>query len=133
MQHLKVWLPIGISLLTLVAGSGWGKYFLEVRRSQRKDWRIVLDGFLLQFQGILRHNRDVFEELTRDSDLDNLEHHPDRLQQHFACLPANDVRKIYWQERIKRLLADNRRATPCLPSRACACTWAYRGKRSGGT
>jgi hypothetical protein len=110
MQHLKVWLPIVISLLTLVGGSGWLKYYLETRSSRRKDWRIVLEGFLLPFQGILRHNRAVFEELTGDSDLKNLEHHPDLLQQHFASLPADDLRKIIWQKRIERLLADNRRA-----------------------
>jgi hypothetical protein len=110
MQYLKDWLPIVISLLALVAGSGWLKYYLEARSSRRKDWRIVLEGFLLKFQGILSDNRAVFEELTTDSDLKNLEHHPDLLQQHFASLPSHDVRKTYWQERIKRLLSDNRRA-----------------------
>jgi hypothetical protein len=110
MADVKVWLPIAISLLTLVAGSGWLKYYLELRSSRRKDWRLVLEGFLLQFDGILRDNRAVFEELTSDNELGNLEHHPKLLQEHFARLPAHDLRKITWQRRIERLLEDNRRA-----------------------
>jgi hypothetical protein len=117
---LKSWAPIVISLLALLAGSGWLKYYLEHKDARRSEWRLVLEGFLLPFEGIIQDNLRVFEELTDDEKLKNLEFAPDLLQQYFSNLPDTDPRKQLWNDRIGRLMKGNKKAVDLIEQ--------YRGK-----
>ncbi len=114
METLETWVSIIIPLLSLLAGSGWLKFYLESRDKKREKWRGVLKGFLLPFESIMKHNYLIFEELTDDDRLRALEYAPDYLQKHFSELPDSDPLKITWTRRIVRLIAENKRAVDLI-------------------
>lgn len=109
-MQTKDWVTLAISVLTLVAGSGWVKYFLERRDAYRKEAQAVLDGFLHPLEAILEQNKRFHALLTEDVQLRQLEYAPDYLQQHFAALPPEDFRRVAWKTLIDGVIEDNKRA-----------------------
>ena len=81
-----------------------------VTSAEQEEWAEVLEEFLIPFDAILKHNYQVFQELTDDKKLRHLEGHPIALQNYIQSLPDSDLRKIDWKFRIERLLTENRRA-----------------------
>jgi hypothetical protein len=85
-----------------------------VTAAEQTEWVRVLEEFLIPFDGILKHNYQVFQELTDDRSLRHLEGHPAALQSYIQSLPDTDLRKIDWKVRIQRLLAENRKAVDLI-------------------
>ncbi len=85
-----------------------------VSSAEQKEYTAVLEEFLIPFDGILRHNYPVFQELTDDKTLRHLEGHPLALQNYIQSLPDSDLRKIDWKYRIERLLTENRKAVDLI-------------------
>jgi len=112
------WISIGIAGFALIAGSGWGKYWLEKRNARIESSRAVLNGFLLPLQSILNGNKRLHSALTQDQEFRNLEYAPDYLQQHFSALPDTDSRKLAWQALIESVLEDNRHAVALIQKNA---------------
>lgn len=113
-ENIKSWVPIIIALLGLIAGTGWLKYYLEQKNTERTEWKLFLANFLLPFDGIIKDNLLVFKELTDDEELRNLEYYPESLQQYFSNLPDNDPRKRLWKSRIDRLIKENNKAVKLI-------------------
>ena len=105
---------ISISIAVFAAGSGWVKYWLEMRNARIKASQAMLYGFLLPLQSILNSNKRLHNALIQDQEFQNLEYAPDYLQQHFASLPDTDSRKLAWKALIESVLEDNRRAVALI-------------------
>lgn len=110
MDFIRTWAPILVPLLGLVAGTGWLKHYLDVRRAEREKYQGLLANFLRPLQGYLAQSRALFGKLRDDRELSNLEHHPGLLQRHFASLPEDDPRRQLWRERIGLLQEYNRQS-----------------------
>jgi hypothetical protein len=107
-------IAIVIALLSLVAGSGWGKYWLERRHESRVAEQEVLTEFLEPLEFTLNQNKQVHAALTRDPLLRRLEGAPDYLQQHFASLPDTSSVKLMWSAMIEGLMDRNRHAVTLI-------------------
>lgn len=109
-DNVKTWAPILVPLLALLAGTGWIQYFLNRRREKQKQFRDLLEDFLIPFEGILKTTLTIFNKLRDDRELSNLEYHPGRLQKFFESLPDDDPRKQLWKYHIELLQKENSRA-----------------------
>jgi hypothetical protein len=105
---IKTWSPILVPILTLLAGSGWLRYFLDRRTSKQERCQGALEGFLLPLSATLKTTQEVFAKLTNNKELTRLEFHPSQLQQYFASLPQDDPRKELWSFYIDWLQRENR-------------------------
>jgi hypothetical protein len=110
LEVIKTWSPILVPILGLIAGGGWLRYYLTVRSKQQEKYKTILEDFLLPFEGLLHQTSLAFESLRDDRELVNLEYHPGRLQQFYASLPDDDVRKQLWKAKITALQKDNQSA-----------------------
>jgi hypothetical protein len=114
----KDWITLVIALLSLVAGSGWGKYWLERRHDRRLAERAVLSEFLRPLESILKQSKRVHDALAQDELFDRLEYAADNLQQHFASLPDGDSVKLSWSALIDGLMEGNRHAVKLIQDNA---------------
>jgi hypothetical protein len=107
LEAIKSWSPVIIPILSLLAGGGWLQYYLTLRSKQQEKYRTILEDFLIPFDGILNQTHLGFESLRGDRELVNLEYHPGRLQQFYASLADDDIRKHLWKAKIDSLQKDN--------------------------
>jgi hypothetical protein len=107
LEAMKTWSPIIIPILSLLAGGGWLQYYLTVRSKRQEKYKTILEDFLLPFDGLLHQTSLAFDGLRDDRELTHLEYHPGRLQQFYASLPDDDVRKHLWKAKITALQKDN--------------------------
>jgi hypothetical protein len=117
-MRAKELIPVAISILTLIGGSGWIKNYLDHRRGERAASIAVLEGFLRPLESILIQNKRVHEALTRNQEFKNLEYAADYLQQHFASLPPDDSGTLAWKTLIEYLMEDNNRAVVLIQNNA---------------
>jgi hypothetical protein len=118
MMQTKDRITIVISVLSLVAGTGWGTLWLERRHQSRSAEKAILNGFLMPLQSILNENKRVHSALTQDPVLSRLEYAPDYLQQHFMSFPESDPLRLTWSTMIEGLIDDNRRAVVLIQDNA---------------
>ena len=103
LEVIKTWSPILVPILGLIAGGGWLQYYLTVRSKRQEKYKTILEDFLIPFDGLLHQTSLAFESLRDDRELVHLEYHPGRLQQFYASLPDDDVRKHLWKAKIAAL------------------------------
>lgn len=113
-MDLKTWAPIVLGILTLAGGTGWLQYFLKKSEAKRERYRTILEDFLRPFKGVLIETHQVFDKLRDERDLQSMEYHPERLQEHFGALADGDPRKQLWNNYIERLQRENDRALALL-------------------
>jgi hypothetical protein len=106
-EAIKTWSPIIVPILGLIAGGGWLQYYLALRSKRQEKYRVILEDFLIPFDGLLHQTNLAFESLREDRELVNLEYHPGRLQQFYTSLPDDDIRKHLWKAKIDLLQKDN--------------------------
>lgn len=104
-------LALGIALVGLLGGSGWFKYYLEIRKSKRSEATTVLKVFLYKLQSILNQNKRIQEAIKKDSQFKSLEYSPDYLHENFfSALPETDYRKLAWKTTIENIIEQNEEA-----------------------
>lgn len=106
-EKLRGWINIALAVLALLAGSGWGKYYLELRDQRKIMAENILEGFLIPLQAKLEQNEKFYLMLTHDLDLQRLEYSPIQVQYFFDSLPDDDSRKITWHGIIDILMETN--------------------------
>jgi hypothetical protein len=114
MDLLKVWSPILVPLLGLLAGTGWLQYYLKSRSEKQGKYQAYLEGFLIPLEGILKITSSNFLKLQDDRELTSLEYHPGRLQHFFTSLADDDPRKLLWKSRIEWMQKENKNAVDLI-------------------
>lgn len=90
-------------LVSVFLGGGW----LTSHLAARKQYK---NGFLIPLQTVLKQNKEIHNELTREIDLKALEYAPDYVQKKFNELDDSNPIKKLWISRIKTLLSNNEMA-----------------------
>jgi len=109
MEQLETWIPIIISVLALLGGTGWLRWYLDRRNQQRERYRLIHRDFLSPLEGLIKSTKAIWKDLVKDLEVPNLEYDPRALRRLFESLPTDDPRRLLWQTRIDRLRNENRR------------------------
>ena len=94
------YLTIASILVSVFLGSGWYQSKQEAKRAYKR-------GFLIPLQSQLKQNKKIFNELTEDIDLKELEYAPDYIQEKYRSLEDANPLKRLWRSRFETLIENN--------------------------
>jgi len=56
---METWMQLVISILALLGGSGWVKYYIELKNKKKNENELLVTEYLAQIETRLKSNRDI--------------------------------------------------------------------------